>query len=298
MKFIDKVKELSGGQIVFEYVGGPEVVPANDLYSWVKNGSLDGAWMWGNLTRGDVPGAGAAMSASNQTWDESRAKAMPVLNAEFNKKGVYLLGSLQASRSAYNMIGFRNKQIAKVDDLKNMKVGRGGVTVDFLKAAGAVNVVLQRPETYTALQQGTVDACISTPSTFNDLTLTEVIKFGLTQYFSGSGDISIINLEKWNKLSKAQQDIILKAEAETEAWGTENFDKLMGDHVTKMEKAGVKMFSLPADEAKKFYDTLYKAEWDAVIRDAPEAGPKLKEVLYNPNQPLRSPDPNKPGWWK
>ena len=44
-------------------------------------------------------------------------------------------------------------------------------------------------------------------------------------------------------------------------------------------KQGLVENHLPADEAKEFLDIAVNAGWDKVIKDAPDTGPKLRDLM-------------------
>ena len=46
-----------------------------------------------------------------------------------------------------------------------------------------------------------------------------------------------------------------------------------------MKKQGLVENHLPADEAKEFLDIAVNAGWDKVIKDAPDTGPKLRDLM-------------------
>ena len=65
-------------------------------------------------------------------------------------------------------------------------------------------------ETYTALQQGTVDAEGNTFSLLNDAKHSEVLKYATNSEHNYSMHILMINKKKWDKFTDEQRAILKK----------------------------------------------------------------------------------------
>ncbi len=81
-------------------------------------------------------------------------------------------------------------------------------------------------ETYTALQQGTVDAEGNTFSLLNDAKHSEVLKHAMDSQHNYSMHILLMNKKKWDSLSPEQQKIIRDAAKQATDWQRKESVKL------------------------------------------------------------------------
>ncbi len=121
--------------------------------------------------------------------------------------------------------GYRNfvsakKPITSAADLKGMKVRTTSspVEVAVATALGMNPAPVAWGETYTALQQGTVDGEGNTFSLLNDAKHTEVLKHAMDSAHNYSMHVLLMNKEKWDKLSPEHKKMIREAAAEATAW--------------------------------------------------------------------------------
>ncbi len=156
----------------------------------------------------------------------------------------------------------RSKALIAPEDAKGMKVRGGSREMDLvLKAAGASVISLPSNEIYAAMQTGAMDAAMTSSTSFISFKLEELAKHlttgrGKTYWFM----LEPLMMSKalFDKLPKAQQDIIMAVGAEMEKLAVEGAkadDKLVAEIYAK---AGAKVYDL--DEA-----TVRK--WQGIARD-------------------------------
>lgn len=126
----------------------------------------------------------------------------------------------------YEFMG--NRRVAKVEDLQGVRVRISGANATVLDRFGAVATMVTAPETYTALERGTIDL-VGFPWTdsFGVFRLHEVSKYATIGIsMSGFGCFSAVSLDAWNRMPddlKAmledvrEQALIAKREAYEEA---------------------------------------------------------------------------------
>ena len=103
-----------------------------------------------------------------------------------------------------------NKEIKGLDDLKGLKVRSFTPSMSaMLESLGATPVTLQFSEVYPALQRGVASCGVTSPTSGNTGNWPEVTSYLLPLSVSGSVQGHFMNLDTWNKLSKAQQDALM-----------------------------------------------------------------------------------------
>lgn len=146
-----------------------------------------------------------------------------VFEDKFNQKLLALIAD-----NGYNL--GTNFEWNKVSDLKGQKLAGAGLNLKWLEYAGATPVQSSLPEAYTAMQTGVYNGWIMFPSGWVNFKLYEVGKH-YTEV--GFGAITwhglTINKNRWNRLPKEVQAIILEVakeyEAKTGTVNEENYPK-------------------------------------------------------------------------
>lgn len=125
----------------------------------------------------------------------------------------------------YSEYGYRNfvttkKPIVNVEDLKGLKIRTtdSPVEVAVATALGMNPAPVAWGETYTALQQGTVEAEGNTFSLLNDAKHSEVLKYATNSEHNYSMHLLLMNKKKWDSLDAEQQKILREAAHEALAW--------------------------------------------------------------------------------
>lgn len=146
-------------------------------------------------------------------------------NGELGKYYEKVAHSIGLVPLMYSEFGYRNfvstkKPLNSVADLKGLKVRTtdSPVEVGVASALGMNPAPVAWGETYTALQQGTVDAEGNTFSLLNDAKHTEVLKYATNSEHNYSMHLLMINKKKWDSLNDEQRAILKEAATEAVAW--------------------------------------------------------------------------------
>lgn len=125
----------------------------------------------------------------------------------------------------FSEYGYRNfvstkHPLNEVKDLINLKVRTTDSPVEVAVATelGMNPAPVAWGETYTALQQGTVDAEGNTFSLLNDAKHSEVLKHAMDSQHNYSMHILLMNKKKWDSLNPEQKKIITEAAHEALIW--------------------------------------------------------------------------------
>lgn len=125
----------------------------------------------------------------------------------------------------FSEYGYRNfvstkHPLNEVKDLMNLKVRTTDSPVEVAVATelGMNPAPVAWGETYTALQQGTVDAEGNTFSLLNDAKHSEVLKHAMDSQHNYSMHILLMNKKKWDSLNPEQKKIITEAAHEALIW--------------------------------------------------------------------------------
>ena len=274
--FIDMVAKDSNGRIKIMWLGGPEVIKSFDKAEAVKRGTIDiDLFNSFGFYRSLMP-VGLAKGLSTCSPSEERANGLYELwDKNFQKYGnVKYLGQMTTSIEFFI---YSMKKINTLEDMKGMTTRTMPLYVPFLKKLGVSPVNMPPTEVYTALQRGVVDGAIW-PTFIKDWGWPELVKYVLNPGFFSVEAGAFVNLDKWNKIPKDLQDVLLNAAIKIENLCLQKFPEVAQDEFAVWKKAGMQYLDLSQEDTQKFLQIAYDETWKEVIRQAPEDGPKFKEL--------------------
>ena len=255
-KFAEIVAKNSGGKIKIQVFPGGTLGPDLQVVSAMQGGTIDLNVMNASLLAGNVK----EMAILDFPYlFNSAAEADAILDGPVGKKLMDKLPERGLVGLAYWDLGFREmhtnakKPITKAADLKGLKmrVIPTPIYVDFMNATGANAVPMPFTETYSALEQGSIDGMTNPLLNILDGKYNEVTKNLTMTNHMYTPQIVIVGKKTWDKLSPADQKILRDAAVETTAFQR----KVARDEATKVldlaKKAGMTVHELPPAEIDK-----------------------------------------------
>jgi TRAP-type transport system periplasmic protein len=282
--FIAKVSAYSGGAMTIKF-SGPEAVPAPDQPAAVQRGTFDIASILSPFADTLVPGASAIGLAEYSPMELRNGNpAYKYYEDGFAKSGLKYLGASVSSEPQVQTVLYLGKVISSLDELKGLKIASvGGSNKAFIDSLGCTTIPVDFTDYFTSMERGTVDGYnVGIPGII-DFGLTPVTKAILNETFSSCGGMMIMNMDKWNKLTPAQQQVLTKAMVNTEIDGAKMFTQTVTDVIKQITADGVTEIKLPAAEEKVFYLKYRDNMWAENVARWPDVGPQLKSWLVDPN---------------
>jgi TRAP-type C4-dicarboxylate transport system substrate-binding protein len=275
--FVDKVNERANGRLKIDWIGGPEVIGSFDQIHALKAGTIDALLYYpSGYMKPLMPECWAKGLSELAPWEERATGAYELWDEIAAKRvNAKYLGQFH---SLIPFTLYTNKEIKSLDDFKNLKIRSMPLYIPFLKKLGASPVSTPPSEIYTAMERGVVDGFIWPREGMASFGLQEVTKYQLDTPLFNIEPATMINLDKWNKIPKDLQDMIMDVMKDMEYIGSMRITMLDRKEDETKRAAGVKMIHLPPAEEKKLLDIANNETWDYVIKAAPEYGPKLKEA--------------------
>ena len=222
-----EVEKRTNGEVVVEYYPGQTLTKAKQVYDGVVEGISDVGFSVFAYTRGRFPVIAAVDLPLGYT---SGTVATKVINAVYKK---FMPKELMDTRVMYlhahgpGLIHTKSKAVRKMEDMKGLKFRAHGTSALVVKALGGTPVPKPMPETYQMLQKGVVDGAVYPFEANKGWKLGEVTRY-CTADFSAAYTTSffvVMNKDKWNSISAANQKIIEQINEEwidkhAEAWDT------------------------------------------------------------------------------
>ncbi|MGR3425076.1 MAG: C4-dicarboxylate TRAP transporter substrate-binding protein [Sagittula sp.] len=161
----DEVAKRSDGRIEVEFFWGQSLAKGPDALNAIGSGLADAGTVVGTYAPAQLPVWNLAnmpfsvddMWVGMRVWDAMQEQD-PDLQAEMKAQNVKLLANYSSGNVHLHSI---ESPILSLDDLKGKKVRTTSAFSKLLEDLGAVPVALNIPETYQAMERGTVDATIN-----------------------------------------------------------------------------------------------------------------------------------------
>jgi len=258
-EFARLVKERTNGRIVVEVFHSKQLGEERAVIEQVQLGGID-------MTRVSI----SAVSAFVRELDafqlpylyRDAAHMWKVLNGKIGEE-------ILKKHEAFNFVGvgwfeggsrnfYTKKQVKTVSDLKGMKirVQQAPLMVGMVEALGAVATPLPYGEVYSALQTGVVDGAENNWPSYLTTSHYEVAKYFITDEHTRVPEITVGSKKVFDKLSKEDRAIILKAAKDAVAYQIKlwnDFEKVA--EKTVREKGSI-ITEVSSAEKKKFMDAM------------------------------------------
>lgn len=262
-KFALAVEKVTNGELNAQVYANSSLMKTNAQFSAMRKGALDISLFPLPYAGGEVQELNIGLMpclvadyAQGAAWKKSAVGQK--LTQILADKGIVILSWIWQAGG----VASRTTPLVTPADAKGLKVRGGSREMDLMmKAAGAAVLSLPSNEAYAAMQTGAADAVITSSTSLISFRLEEVSKH-LT---SGKGRSYWFMLEPllmskavFDALPKAQQDVVMAAGAELEAFGTQG---AMADDNQVEDVYKKKNSSVHALDAKAL------EEWRALARE-------------------------------
>jgi TRAP-type C4-dicarboxylate transport system substrate-binding protein len=179
-----------------------------------------------------------------------------------------------------NIILSAKKEIRVPADLRGLKMGGTGATLELYKVLGAAGVFCIPPQTYQKLQTGIVDGTAIHFLAIGEFKAYEVAKYALDISLGQSDLLFVFSRKSWNKVSATDQKIIMEAALE----GQNVTYKIGEERSTQGRKAmldsGGKIHT-PTLEETALWEKQFAIMWDKWVSAAEAAGVTNPREILN-----------------
>lgn len=257
--WVKKLNELAKDKIVVNFKGGPEIMGIFDMAKAVGAGSVDLALTAGGFYGNFVPGADVWRVPDMGPTEWRKDGTYEHLQKLHNPKGLQFIGWLPLAKGGKYLYIASRVPLRNRNDLKNRKIACSPAGVNFFKKLGAVPVVTPVPEFYSAVERGVADGNWMGIDTFISSSHYEVAPYVIGHPFSNSTLCVVMNLKKWNSLSRDEQNLVMKVQLETEkAWPAE-YDSVLSEIKAQAPKVGAEFVKWSQEDAKWLSDMYAEA---------------------------------------
>lgn len=253
--WMEKVTELTGGEIEFEYYPAEQLGKSKDLLSLAQTNTVDIGYVGVSYIADKLPlsAVGELPEAFNKSCQGTEAywsiaKPGGILDqAELAPQGVRML--LVMVLSPYQIMTAK-KEISGVDSFDGLKLRATGGTKEIaVELMGATPVTIPAPETREALTRGTIDGVLFPHSSVLPYELEPALAYGTEDMNFGSFVASyVISEDRWNRLDPTVQQAMTDAAEEVIRSACKISEDLDLEDKQTMADAGVEFISFSDDD--------------------------------------------------
>ena len=282
--FVDRINEVGKGVVRIDYKGGPEVTPPSKAAPALQRGVFDMLHTPAAYHAGIVP-QGRGFMATNLTPSQYRANGTfdelaPLWAEKLNAK-IIAIGETGAQFHLY-LVDKPKLTSEGVIDLTGVKIRTTGAYRPLVEALGGTPVqITSAGEVFTALERGLVGGFGWPTVGLNSQGLAKLVKYRIDPPFYHLANVVLVNLDTWNALPKAAQDLLEKEGAAYEEASIEHIVAAGKADAEGVHDAGVEIFAMEAGGAEKYLEIAYDVMWQQVGKNlSPEETAALRAKLY------------------
>lgn len=275
--FKQKVEELSGGSIIIDIQASGVLGSENDVLDSILGGgdTID----MSRISAFALTSYGAKKSKllsipytfvnRKHFWNFANSDLAPEFLNEPQEIGLGVRGIF------YGEEGFRHfftvKPITGIKDLSGMKlrVSNDPVMNGMVQGLGASPTVVSFTELYSALQTGVVDGAEQPIANYKSNAFPEVAPNLILDGHTLGAIQAIISDTAWNKLTKAQQDVLMKAGAYAQDFNAKLSEQKEQEVLKELKASGVNVVEVTD-----------KTEWTNACQDIIKTSTSDQAELY------------------
>ena len=244
-----EIEKRTNGRVKVTVFPGGTLTPAAQCYDGVVKGLSDVGLSVLGYTRGrfplteviDLPLGYEKGLEATKLINIYYKKFMP---KEFNDVKVMFLHAHGPG------ILHTKKPVAKLEDLKGVKIACHGLSAKIVGALGAVPVAMPMPERYDAISKGVAEGGVFPLEALKGWKLGEVVNSTTLNYGSAytTGFFVVMNKEKWASLPADIQKIIEEINAEWIIKTGQGWDEIDKEGADFAASKGIKQITLSKEE--------------------------------------------------
>ncbi|MHB8983909.1 MAG: TRAP transporter substrate-binding protein DctP [Carboxydocellales bacterium] len=279
-KWIEKVETATGKQVLINWKGGPEIIPAMEQIEALRNGIVDINFNVSAYYEPLAPETRAFSLSEFTPWEERENGFYNYMAERHKKMGAIYLGRWLGEQPFYLWL---NQPVQKPEELKGKSFRTRALYDRFMKELGIAPVSVDHGEVYTALERGIVQGFgwpILGPQTNG---WTEKTKYLIDHPFYNQNATILINPKSMEKLSPELQKQVLDATAEFEHDMIAYFKEASEKEKAILKEKGVTFIKFSTEDAERYLNTAYNTEWKYLGEKVPDLVQDLKKLSSKGN---------------
>ena len=253
-KFADELERLTNGAVKVQVLAGGTLGGEREMYEGAQMGTMDMVSVVNTVLSQFIPelvilDQPFLFDTVEQAHAAADGKLGELVKAKAAAQGVHIIGWLES--------GFRDTfskdPIQSVDDFKGVKIRtmENKMQIAAFNAVGAIATPMPATEQYTALQQGTIDACENAVGNMLINRYYEVIKNVTNTRHQFTYILVGVSDRAWNKIPDEYKPMVEQAMKTAVAWQRQNLAEINANATEELKKLGVNFYDIDREAMKK-----------------------------------------------
>ncbi len=211
-----EIEKRTNGRVKITFFHGGTLAPAAQIYDSTVQGIADMGFSVLAYTRGKFPLTEVIDLPLGLKNGVTATKLINAYYKKFQPKEFDEVKVLYLHAHGPGLIHTTKKPVAKLEDLKGMKLRATGLSAKIVLALGAAPVGTTMPETYDALRTGVAEGALAPFMALKDFRWGELTAYSILNYGSSYsvGFFVVMNKNKWNALPPDIQKIFTQVNEE------------------------------------------------------------------------------------
>lgn len=253
-KFADELERLTNGAVKVQVLAGGTLGGEREMYEGAQMGTMDMVSVVNTVLSQFIPelvilDQPFLFDTVEQAHAAADGKLGELVKAKAAEQGVHIIGWLES--------GFRDTfskdPIQSVDDFKGVKIRtmENKMQIAAFNAVGAIATPMPATEQYTALQQGTIDACENAVGNMLINRYYEVIKNVTNTRHQFTYILVGVSDRAWNRIPDEYKPMVEQAMKTAVAWQRQNLAEINANATKELKKLGVNFYDIDREAMKK-----------------------------------------------
>ena len=245
-----EIEKRTNGRVKITFFHGGTLAPAAQIYDSTVQGISDFGFSVLAYTRGKFPLTEVIDIPLGLKNGVTATKLINAYYDKFHPKEFDEVKVMYLHAHGPGLIHLTKKPVAKLEDLKGLKLRSTGLAAKIVQALGAAPVGTTMPETYDALRTGVAEGALAPFMALKDFRWGELTKYSLENYGSSYsvGFFVVMNKNKWNALPADIQKIFTQVNDEYKDKVGALWDSTDKDGIEFIKSKGVKILPLSKEE--------------------------------------------------
>ena len=274
-RYIDLVQEASGGATTIS-LSGPDVVSPFEQLQPVAAGVFDILYTHAAYHT-DTTGVGAAMDAVSVDPAKTRESGLwDMIDKHYNDLGLKLIAIPPLGSSGFQYV--LKEPIEGTPGLEGRRVRGSPTYTNATEGLGGVPVLMSSGEVYSAMDRGVIDGAAWGLNGVQDLGWYEVAGYFSKPTFGQTYTYILMNLDKFNALDEAEQNMLLEQGKVLEDTSAKLLDGLAVEEWSALKELGMQETEFLPEDAERLDALVNEGIWKLGLEKSPEAVGRMREI--------------------
>lgn len=265
------------GKVSVDYLGAAEVIPPNNQFEALRNGTIDVLLAGASYYAGEIPESMAGTFTKKPGSELRKTGFFDLMKKVHLEKGnVIYIASIGGEADKAFRYFLKKKPVGA--DFTGLKLRVSPIYVDMVKALGGTPVNIAPGEVYTALERGVIDGVAWSYGGITDFGWQEQIKYVVEQAFYTGGSSILINKTVWDKLSADLRAELEKIGVELEIESEKYHGASAKREDAMLRGLGLEFIKFSDADRGKYLEAAYGHAWKAFVEKNPKYGPDLMKT--------------------